>query len=57
MKDVKVDKHLGNDDSVSPLNKLEQRIFENIKKSMEEIRAHQRGEIKLRDARELLNEL
>ncbi|MEO7212739.1 hypothetical protein [Mucilaginibacter sp.] len=40
-----------------PLNKSEQKIYKNLKKSMGEIRAHQRGEIQLRDATELLDEL
>jgi hypothetical protein len=44
-------------DKTRPLNKAEQRIFDNIKKSMTEIRAHQRGEIVLKDARDMLNEL
>ena len=40
-----------------PLNKAEERIYKNLKKSLEEITRHERGEITLRDARELLNEL
>jgi len=40
-----------------PLNKAEQRLFNNLKHSFEQIKLHQEGKIELRDARELLNEL
>ncbi len=40
-----------------PLNKAEQRIYKNMKQSLEQIKLHQEGKIELRDARELLNEL
>jgi anaerobic ribonucleoside-triphosphate reductase len=40
-----------------PLNKAEQRIYENMKKSLEQIKLHQEGKIHLRDAKELLDEL
>ena len=40
-----------------PLNKNEQRIYENLKDSLAQIKLHQEGKIELRDARELLNEL
>jgi hypothetical protein len=40
-----------------PLNKAEQRIYNNLKESFEQIKLHQEGKIELRDARELLNEL
>ena len=39
------------------LNKTEQRVYNNLKHSLEEIQLHQQGKIELRDARELLNEL
>jgi len=40
-----------------PLNKAEQRIYNNMKRSLEQIKLHQEGKIELRDARELLHEL
>ncbi len=40
-----------------PLNKAEQRIYNNLKESFEQIKLHQEGKIKLRDARDLLDEL
>jgi hypothetical protein len=40
-----------------PLNKTEQRVYKNMKRSLEQIKLHQEGKIELRDARELLNEL
>ena len=40
-----------------PLNKSEQRVYNNMKRSLEQIKLHQEGKINLRDARELLNEL
>jgi hypothetical protein len=40
-----------------PLNKAEQRVYNNMKQSLEEIKQHQEGQITLRDARELLDEL
>jgi len=40
-----------------PLNKAEQRLYKNMKRSLKEIKLHQEGKIELRDARELLNEL
>jgi hypothetical protein len=40
-----------------PLNKAEQRVYKNMKQSLEQIKLHQEGKIELRDARELLNEL
>ena len=39
------------------LNKTEQRVYENLKDSLTQIKLHQEGKIELRDARELLNEL
>lgn len=39
------------------LNKDEQRIYDNLKHSLEEVKLHQEGKIELRDARELLDEL
>ena len=39
------------------LNKAEQRVYENLNNSLEQIKLHQEGKIELRDARELLNEL
>jgi hypothetical protein len=47
----------GADKTERPLNKAEQRLYNNLKKSFEEIKLHQEGKIELRDARELLNEL
>lgn len=44
-------------DTLPPLNKAEQRIYENMKRSLEQIKLHQEGKIELRDARELLDEL
>jgi len=40
-----------------PLNKAEQRVYDNMKHSLEQIKLHQEGKIELRDARELLHEL
>jgi len=40
-----------------PLNKAEQRVYNNMKHALEQIKLHQEGKIELRDARELLNEL
>ena len=40
-----------------PLNKAEQKLYNNLKKSFEQIKLHQEGKIELPDARELLNEL
>ena len=39
------------------LNKAEQRVFDNLKQSLSEIKLHQEGKIELRDARALLDEL
>jgi len=44
-------------DSKRQLNKDEQRVYKNIKLSLEQIKSQQEGKIELRDARELLNEL
>ena len=40
-----------------PLNKAEEHVYNNMKQSLEQIKKHQEGQINLRDARELLNEL
>jgi hypothetical protein len=40
-----------------PLSKAEQRVYNNLKRSLEQIKLHQEGKIELRDAKELLNEL
>ncbi len=40
-----------------PLNKAEQAMYNRLKNSFEQIKLHQEGKIKLRDARELLDEL
>ena len=40
-----------------PLNKSEEHVYNNVKQSLEQIKQHQEGRTKLRDARELLNEL
>ena len=40
-----------------PLNKDEQRIYNNLKKSVEEIKLYKKGKLELRDASDLLNEL
>ncbi len=40
-----------------PLNKEEQRLYKNMKNSLAQIKLHQQGEIELRDARALLDEL
>ena len=45
------------DDVIRPLNKTEQRISENLKQSLEQIKLYQEGKIDLRDAKDLLNEL
>ena len=45
------------DKTQRPLNKPEQRVYKNLKHSLEQIKLHQEGKIELRDARELLNEL
>ena len=41
----------------SKLNKAEQRLYNNLKSSLEQIKLHQEGKIELPDAKELLNEL
>lgn len=38
-------------------NKDEVKLFESISRSMEEIKRHKKGEIKLKSAKEFLNEL
>ena len=43
--------------SQRPLNKAEQKVYNDLKKSFEQIKLHQEGKIELRDAREFLNEL
>ncbi|SHN28888.1 hypothetical protein [Mucilaginibacter sp. OK098] len=40
-----------------PLNKAEQRVYNNMKRSLEQIKLHQEGKIELPDARVLLNDL
>ena len=40
-----------------PLNKAEQRIYNRLKHSFEQIKLHQEGKIELRDAKDLLKEL
>ncbi|HZY38174.1 MAG TPA: hypothetical protein VFE53_16070 [Mucilaginibacter sp.] len=40
-----------------PLNKSEQAIFDSLKRSVEEVKLHKEGKIKLQSARDLLNEL
>ena len=45
------------DPAQRPLNKAEQRVYNNMKRSLEQIKLHQKGKIELRDARELLHEL
>lgn len=40
-----------------PLNKAEQRLYDGLKRSLEQIKLHQEGKIELPDARELLNEV
>ena len=42
---------------IRPLNKAEQRVLDNLKQSLSEIKLHQEGKIELRDARALLDEL
>jgi len=44
-------------DALRPLNKVETRVYNNIKQSLQEIKLHQEGKIELRDAKDLLNEL
>ena len=39
------------------LNKDEQRVYENLKNSIGQIKLHQEGKTELRDAKELLDEL
>ncbi len=48
---------INNEPGERPLNKAEQRVYYNLKKSFKQIRLHQEGKIELRDARELLDEL
>ena len=43
--------------TLRPLNKAEQRLYNNLKKSFEQIKLHQEGKIELKDARALLDEL
>ncbi len=40
-----------------PLNKAEQKLYNNLKKSFEEIKLHQEGKIELKSIEELLAEL
>ncbi len=40
-----------------PLNKAEQRLYDGLKRSFEQIKLHQEGKIELPDARALLDEL
>jgi hypothetical protein len=47
----------GRDQAQRPLNNAEQRVYKNMKRSLEQIKLHQEGKIELRDARELLNDL
>ena len=44
-------------DKKRPLNQAEQRMYNNLKDSLEQIKLHQEGKVELRDARELLDEL
>ena len=46
-----------NADGQKTLTKAEQKVYNGLKKSFEEIKLHQEGKIKLQDAREMLNEL
>lgn len=39
------------------LNKSEQRIYKNLKRSLEQIKLQEEGKLELRNAKELLNEL
>lgn len=39
------------------LNKAEQRVYNNLKQSLKEIKLHQQGKIELRDAKEFLTTL
>jgi len=48
---------LSADEAKRPLNKAEQRLYNGLKKSFQEIKLHQEGKIVLRDARELFDEL
>ena len=45
------------DQAQRPLSKAEQRVYNNLKRSLEQIKLHQEGKIDSRDARELLHEL
>lgn len=44
-------------DKTRPLNKAEQRIFNDMKNALEIAQLYKKGEIKLKSARELLDEL
>jgi hypothetical protein len=44
-------------DQKRQLNKMEQRIYNNLKKSLKEIKLYQQGKIELQDAKQLLNKL
>ncbi|TFF35986.1 hypothetical protein [Mucilaginibacter psychrotolerans] len=44
-------------DKMRPLNKAEQRIFDNMKSTLEYVKLYEKGEVKLKTARELLDEL
>jgi hypothetical protein len=46
-----------NSQTKRPLNKTEERVYNNMKQSLEQIKIHQKGQINLRDARDLPNEL
>lgn len=39
------------------LNKDEQRVYKNLKSSLDQIKLHQEGKTELRDAKQLLDEL
>ena len=47
----------GHGDTQRPLNKAEQKVYNRLKKSFEEIKLHQEGKIELQTIEELLAEL
>ncbi|WP_299284333.1 hypothetical protein [uncultured Mucilaginibacter sp.] len=61
LKALDIDYHVqSSGDAVSkprPLNKKEKQIFESLKGSLTDIKRWERGEIELKNARDLLNEL
>lgn len=46
-----------NSSTKKPLNKAEQRVYNNLKNSFEQIKLHQQGKVELQNAKEALAEI